>query len=181
MSSTAFSISGDLPRSLGISSNSTVSALAGLFSSVMISLSKGLGAPVGSILAGPADFIEQARTVRKQFGGGWRQAGILAAAARVALQESPPLLARDHQRARSLAEAAARAGFRISPEQVETNIVIFEDEEPRAEAHVQMLAQKGILCLSTSPTSVRMVTHRDLTDEDIQRAVVALAGLPEPA
>ena len=83
--------------------------------------------------------------------------------------------------ARSLAEAAARAGFRISPEQVETNIVIFEDEEPRAEAHVQMLAQKGILCLSTSPTSVRMVTHRDLTDEDIQRAVVALAGLPEPA
>ncbi|MFQ5766840.1 MAG: threonine aldolase family protein [Acidobacteriota bacterium] len=151
-----------------------VEILAAGYSSVMVSLSKGLGAPVGSILTGSRPFIREARRIRKRFGGGWRQAGILAAAARVALQETPPLLGLDHSRARELAAAAAAAGFRIDPMQVETNIVMVGTDPGRGKHLHAALKTKGILCLLTAPDEVRMVTYRDLDENDIQRACQAI-------
>ncbi|MBI2956996.1 MAG: threonine aldolase family protein, partial [Acidobacteria bacterium] len=95
--------------------------------SIMFCLSKGLGAPVGSMVVGSRDFIEKARVYRKMFGGGMRQAGVLAAAGLVALEKHPPLLARDHERARRLARGLAEIpGIRINPEDVETNILVFD-------------------------------------------------------
>ena len=104
----------------------SVAELTGKFDSVMFCLSKGLGAPVGSMLVGSRDFIEKARTGRKMLGGGMRQAGVLAAAGLVALEESPKNLYRDHENARHLAEGLAKIqGISIEPKKVVTNIVLF--------------------------------------------------------
>src|SRR5690606_13091079 len=108
-------------------------------------LSKALGAPVGSVLAGPAETIRQARRFRKLFGGGMRQAGILAAAGLYAIEHHRAGLADDHRRARRLADAmAALPGFRLDPAAVETNIVIAETVEP-APAVLERLAARGVL------------------------------------
>ena len=105
----------------------SVAALSRPADSVMFCLSKGLGAPVGSMLLGTRAFIEEARRWRKLLGGGMRQAGVLAAAGLVALEESPPKLLEDHANARRLAEGVAELpGVRIDPERVQTNIVIFD-------------------------------------------------------
>ncbi len=154
----------------------SVAELAAPADSVMVSLSKGLGAPVGSLLAGPARFIQEARRVRKRLGGGWRQADVLAAAGLVALEESPPLLAADHRRARLLAEAAAGAGYGIQPGEVETNIVVAETGERPAAEVVNHLAAAGILVMAVSGRQIRMVTHRDVDAAGIDRACAALAG-----
>ncbi|MFQ5670705.1 MAG: threonine aldolase family protein [Acidobacteriota bacterium] len=144
------------------------------FDSVMISFSKGLGAPAGSLLAGSRSFIHAARRVRKRFGGGWRQAGILAAAALVALEESPPLLPADHRRARQLAETAAGAGFAIDPSTVETNIVVFGTAPSPAGEVVTALAAAGVLCMAVSPLEIRLVTHIDVDDRAAERACQAI-------
>ncbi|HEX5707769.1 MAG TPA: GntG family PLP-dependent aldolase, partial [Pyrinomonadaceae bacterium] len=157
--------------------NESVASLARPADSVMFCLSKGLGAPVGSILAGTRDFIREARVWRKRLGGGMRQAGVLAAAGLVALEESPPRLAEDHANARRLAEGVAELpGVSIDPEQVVTNIVIFDvTGTGQASDHIaaRLRSEHGVLCAGFGP-AVRMVTHYDVTREHIERTLAAL-------
>jgi len=156
----------------------TPAALARGFDTVMFCLSKGLGAPVGSLLCADRERIAEARQVRRQLGGAMRQVGVLAAAGRVALAESPPLLERDHRHARRLAETLAETpGVELDLDGVETNIVIFRltapaaGEEPPAAAWVARARAAGLLASSFGPDRVRLVTHRDLDGAAIDRAV----------
>jgi len=142
---------------------------------VMFCLSKGLGAPVGSILVGSADTIIEARRVRKMFGGGMRQAGIIAAAGLVALEEVMPLLAEDNRRAHELAVGLAEIPTVVlDPATVETNIVFFslaEDASMDAGTLATQLAEEGLLCHPLGGDSIRMVTHYHISDSDIEKAV----------
>jgi threonine aldolase len=142
---------------------------------VTFCLSKGLGAPVGSVLCGDAEFIHRARRVRKMLGGGMRQAGILAAAGIHALEHHVARLADDHMRARRLAQGIAHApGIVLDTVEPPTNMVYFS---MRATAHdfKALLAEKHrVLCGSTASHRIRMVTHLDIDDEDIERAVEAV-------
>ena len=142
---------------------------------VMFCLSKGLGAPVGSILAGDARTIAEGRRVRKMFGGGMRQAGIIAAAGLVALDEVMPLLADDNRRAHDLAVGLAEIpAVVLDPDTVDTNIVFFSlaDDAPMdAGTLSSRLAEQGVLCLPLGSDSIRMVTHYHISDDDIVRAV----------
>lgn len=145
--------------------------LASGFDSVMFTLSKGLGAPVGSMLCGPADWIREARRVRKAFGGGMRQVGILAAAGLVALEKGPARLAEDHANARRLAEGLAELpGVELDPGDVETNIVIFRVASG-ASGFVDRAAAAGVLCIAVADDRVRMVTHRDVARGDVESAL----------
>ena len=147
--------------------------------SVMFCLSKGLGAPVGSMLVGSRDFIAEARQRRKILGGGMRQVGVLAAAGLVALEESPKGLARDHELARHLAEAlAAVPGVEVHPAKVRTNIVMFDvDDRRTGEAVCQLLRGHGVLASAYGPQLVRMVTHYDVDAEGIDRAIAAVSAV----
>jgi threonine aldolase len=139
--------------------------------SVMFCLSKGLAAPVGSILAGSGAFIEEAVAVRKRMGGGMRQVGILAAAGIVALETMVSRLADDHANARLLSERLAEIpGIEIDPASVETNIVIFRTTKVDAPAFVERLKGAGVLCLPVSADQVRMITHADVTRDQVLRA-----------
>lgn len=150
------------------------SRLAAGCDSVMFCLSKGLSAPVGSLLLGTRDFIAEARRVRKLFGGGMRQVGVLAAAGLVALETMPDRLAEDHVRARRLAEGlAAVPGFRIDPAAVETNIVIVELETGDAAQLVAALREEGVLAVPVGKREVRFVTHREVGHAEIDAAVAA--------
>ena len=148
---------------------------------VMFCLSKGLGAPVGSILVGSTDTIAEARRVRKMFGGGMRQAGIIAAAGLVALDEVIPLLAEDNRRAHELAVGLADIpAVVLDPDTVETNIVFFSlaDDTPMdAGALAARLAEEGLLCHPLGGDSIRMVTHYHISDEDISKAVEITARM----
>src|SRR5208282_5611531 len=133
--------------------------------SVMFCLSKGLGAPVGSMVLGSKEFIERARIYRKMFGGGMRQAGVLAAAGLVALEKSPSRLHEDHANARHLAEQLARIpGVQVDLAKVRTNIVIFDvTGTGRTAASICVaLAKREILASPTGPYAIRMVTHCDV-------------------
>jgi threonine aldolase len=145
---------------------------------VMFCLSKALGAPAGSILAGPADLIAQGRLYRKRLGGGMRQAGILAAAGLVALDDSPAKLAADHANARFLADGLARIrGIQIDPASVATNIVIFDVSAtgiPPAEISAR-LKQRGVLMNAINDRSVRAVTHYDVDRAQCAAALEAVA------
>jgi threonine aldolase len=145
--------------------------------SVMFCLSKGLAAPVGSMIVGSAAFIEKARIYRKMFGGGMRQAGVIAAAGLIALEESPARLPSDHENARRLAEGIARMpGLKIAPAKVRSNIVIFDCEQTGKTA-VELcdaLREKDIWALDTDKYSVRFVTHCDVERAGVERALVAL-------
>jgi threonine aldolase len=156
----------------------SVAALARPADSVMFCLSKGLGAPVGSMLLGTRAFIAEARVWRKLLGGGMRQAGVIAAAGLVALEETPPRLAEDHANARRLAEGAAELpGVRIDPERVVTNICIFDvagTGRASEEIAERLRAEHGVLCAGFGPAAIRMVTHYDVSGEDIERALDAL-------
>jgi threonine aldolase len=149
-----------------------VAELAAGFDSVMFSLSKGLGAPVGSMLCAAKDFIHEARRVRKMFGGGMRQVGVLAAAGRVALARGPENLDADHENARWLAEElAAMPGIDLDPATVETNIVIFRVAgEGGAHRFVERAAERGVLAVPISADAVRLVTHRDVPRRKVERA-----------
>jgi threonine aldolase len=147
--------------------------------SVMFCLSKGLGAPVGSMLAGTTRDIEQARLYRKRLGGGMRQAGVLAAAGLIALLESPAHLVEDHANARFLAEALGQLpGIQLISARVQTNIVIFDVSALRLSStdFVSQLRSQGILAGGVSPTRVRLVTHRNVSGSDCARAADALAA-----
>jgi threonine aldolase len=154
-----------------------VAALAAPVDSVMFCLSKGLGAPVGSVLLGTRAFIEEARRWRKLLGGGMRQAGVLAAAGLVALEESPPRLSEDHANARRLAEGVAELpGVKIDPERVQTNIVIFDVTGTGlapGEICARVRDSHGVLCTAFGDT-IRMVTHYDVSREEVDVALDAL-------
>jgi len=140
------------------------------FDTVMFCLSKGLGAPVGSMLCGSREIIDRARVVRKILGGGMRQVGILAAAGLYALEHNVDRLAEDHVRARKLAEVLAELPFvKIDPEKIETNILVFEVDTAviNSPEFADKLKQRNILCGSFSNTKVRMVTHLDFDDDDL--------------
>ncbi len=160
-----------------------VATLTRGFETVMFCLSKGLGAPVGSMLVGSREVIERARVFRKALGGGMRQAGVLAAAGLIALEEMPKRLGEDHANARLLAEAVARCdGAEIDPADVQTNIVIFTLSERRGEsadapAFVRKLREHGVLASAIGPNSVRLVTHYDVSREDCEYAATVLEQL----
>ena len=147
--------------------------------SVMFCLSKGLGAPVGSMLVGSREFIAQARRKRKILGGGMRQVGVLAAAGLVALEESPKGLPRDHQLAQRLAQGlAALPGVKLDPARVRTNIVMFEvDSGKTAEEVCEALLARGVRASAFGPQTVRMVTHYDVDSAGIDRAIAALRAI----
>ncbi len=142
---------------------------------VMVALSKGLGAPVGSVLAGPAEVIERAWRVRRRFGGAMRQAGVLAAAGIYALDHHREALVEDHARARTLAEAFAELqGMRVpSPE---TNVVLVECDagEDVAKELLSFLRNRRILMSEFGPSTIRAVTHRDVDSRGITRVLAAL-------
>jgi threonine aldolase len=154
----------------------SVAEITRKFDSVMFCLSKGLGAPVGSMLVGPREFIQHAHINRKMLGGGMRQAGVLAAAGRIALEESPKGLPRDHENAQHLAKGLSTLrGVTIDPRRVVTNIVIFDVRETgRTAAEIcDDLAEKKILCAPTDKYSIRMVTHYDVDHAGIEHAIAA--------
>jgi threonine aldolase len=160
-----------------IALGSTVEALARPCDSVMFCLSKGLGAPVGSLICGPKAFIEEALRTRKRLGGGMRQAGVLAAAGLVALQENVDRLSEDHENARRLAEGIAEMpGVSIDPAHVQTNIVVFSVGGGGVTARelVERWKEDGILALAIDDTQVRTVTHYDVDRAGIDRALASL-------
>lgn len=151
--------------------------LGACFDTISICFSKGLGCPFGSILTGTHADMQRARRVRKMFGGGLRQSGIIAAAALYALDHHVDRLQEDHRNARRLADGLARLeGLRIDPQTVETNLVFFE-LAPEFGTAVQLAAalrEEGILAGPMGGQRLRMVTHLDVTAEDVEAAIVAV-------
>lgn len=145
---------------------------ASVADTVMMCFSKGLGAPIGSILAGDADVIRRARRARKRWGGGMRQVGVLAAAALHALDHHVDRLADDHRRARALAAALRRPGFTVR--EPDTNIVFVElDEGWEPAAILRVLGERGVRMSAYGPRLLRAITHLDVDDTGIDRAVAA--------
>lgn len=145
--------------------------------SVMFCLSKGLSAPVGSILAGSKDFIQRARKNRKMLGGGMRQAGILAAAGIIALEHMMERLKEDHKNARILGEGLANvSGIKVDLETIQTNMVYFDLQESGMDTYqfLPKLAKYNILGLPRPPTKVRLVTHYGISEEDIYATIKAI-------
>lgn len=157
-------------------------ALAEPFDSVMFCLSKGLGAPVGSVLLGTGEFIHRARSARRMMGGGMRQAGVLAAAGLVALEKGPARLGEDHAHARMLADGLATiAGVRISAAEVTTNIVVFDVSATEFTAHdvVARLAERNVLASALDAAHIRLVTHCDVDRAQCEEALFALRAVIE--
>jgi threonine aldolase len=140
---------------------------------VSVCSSKGLGAPVGSLLAGDEETIREARRVRKAFGGGMRQAGVIAAASLYAFEHHVERLAEDHERAKRLAAGLDGAGYRVEPP--ETNIVLVHVEE--ADEFLRALAGEGVLATPRGKSTIRLCTHLDIGDEELDTAVEAISRL----
>ena len=159
-----------------VAQNETVANLTKSVDSVQFCLSKGLGAPVGSMIVGEKDFIDEARVWRKRFGGGMRQVGILAAAGLIALEESPQRLHIDHENAKILAEGAANIeGISIDAEKVQTNIVIFDvSETGKTSADICVKLRENNILASPFGKAIRMVTHYDVSREDIEKTLQTL-------
>jgi threonine aldolase len=161
-------------------SGSTAARIAAKVDSVMFCLSKGLGAPVGSMLAGTAEAMAQGRLYRKRLGGGMRQAGVLAAAGLIALEQMPARLCEDHANAKLLAEGlAALPGVSIDPAKVVTNIAIFDIKESgiTPEAFVAAAKVRGVLLSGVGGTRIRVVTHLDVSRTDCEQALETLASI----
>ena len=149
-------------------------ALAAGADTLMVTLSKGLCDPAGSLLLGSKPLLEKARRVRKQLGGGMRQVGVLAAAGLVGLQTMIQRLAEDHQNARLLADALARCrGINVKPSP--TNIVVATLDGPRAPELVEAIKARGVLATAMDAQTLRLTTHRDVSRSDCQRAAELLA------
>lgn len=163
----------------------TASALAAEVDSVQFCLSKGLSAPVGSMLVGSRDFIAEARRNRKLLGGGMRQAGVIAAAGILALTEMVERLAEDHTNARRLAEGMANIpGIEIAPETVESNMIFFNVRPDgkggtENEAFARTLAAAGVLMSGGDDGRIRAVTHYGITEADVDQALAAVAEAME--
>jgi threonine aldolase len=164
----------------GVALKRSVADLTRKFDSVMFCLSKGLGAPVGSMVVGPKAFIERAHHFRKVFGGGMRQVGVLAAAGMVALEEMPKRLGEDHENARYLAEGLAKLpGIGLDPKKVVTNIIVFDVQgtgRTAAESCAE-LKKRGVLAGAFAKQTIRMVTHYDVDRAGIDRALAAMREL----
>ncbi|MFO7867397.1 MAG: GntG family PLP-dependent aldolase [Candidatus Aminicenantes bacterium] len=166
----------------GVASGTPVADFALTADSVMFCLSKGLSAPVGSVLTGPKDFIAYGRRLRKALGGGMRQVGVLAAPGIVALEKMVDRLAEDHRRAKKLAGGIADLpGIQLLSENVETDIVIFGLEHPRLSVpeFLSCLESSGILALPVSQ-GIRMVTNKEIDDLDVDRAISAFRDILLP-
>jgi threonine aldolase len=146
--------------------------MAGIFDSISVCISKGLGAPVGSVLLGSRAHIKKARKIRKVMGGGMRQSGTLAAACIYALENNVERMSIDHERAAHIGQLLASCSWVKKVLPVETNIVIFEVEDSAKTA--ELLAAKGIRTSPFSPTLVRMVTHLDITDQMMEELAMRL-------
>jgi threonine aldolase len=158
----------------------TVADLCRPCDSVMFCLSKGLGAPVGSMLAGSANFIERARSVRKMFGGGMRQAGVLAAAGLIALERMPARLCADHENARLLADLLTRIHtLDLDPTRVRTNVVIVGISRTGYDAGVlsALLKGKGVLVGTVNSTTLRLLTHLDISRNQVYEAADAFQAV----
>jgi threonine aldolase len=148
--------------------------IGGAFDTVTLCFSKGLGCPLGALIAGSAELMARARRGKHYFGGAMRQAGIVAAAALYALDHHVERIADDHSRARRLGEGLAAAGVSVNLDQVETNFVQIDVGPERGDA-IARLKQQGVLVSTTvHPTVVRAVTHLDITDSDIDDAIEAI-------
>ncbi|MFN3240323.1 MAG: threonine aldolase family protein [Planctomycetota bacterium] len=144
-------------------------------------LSKGLGAPVGSLLAGPGDFVREARRVRKAFGGGMRQAGVLAAAGRIAVDRGPAWLAEDHRRARVLAEGLqGLACATVDVAATDSNIVMMDTVAGAADTVLDELQRHDVRAAKAGADRIRFVLHRDLDDEMVQRCLEIVRGIRIP-
>jgi len=160
-----------------IAGNTSVEQFAARCDTITFCLSKGLGCPAGSVLCGDRTTIERARRVRKRLGGGMRQSGVLAAAGLYALEHNIERLADDHARAATLAACIAELpGVRIDLRSVQTNMVYFSTEAP-ARRWVDALQQKGVRCLALGDNRIRLVTHMDVDNAGIERAVRALSSV----
>ncbi|MBZ5607730.1 MAG: aminotransferase class I/II-fold pyridoxal phosphate-dependent enzyme [Acidobacteriia bacterium] len=158
--------------------NKPVRELAAPADTVMFCLSKGLGAPAGSMLVGTEEAIERGRLYRKRLGGGMRQVGVLAAAGSIALEEMPHRLGEDHSNARFLAtELAKLPGIQLDPARVQTNIIVFDiTGTGLATAEISArLKDRGVLMNSANPRQMRAVTHYDVTRDDCATAAAALS------
>src|SRR5437667_4666575 len=147
------------------------------FDSIQFCLSKGLGAPVGSMIVGSRDFIERCRSIRKMLGGGMRQAGVLAAAGLIALEKGPKRLQVDHDHAKLLATGlAAIPGITLNPAKVQTNIVIFNLKTSgwSSSDFLQTLAKRDVLAVPVDNERVRMVTHLDVDRNDVEKAAATV-------
>lgn len=163
-----------------IASGVPIARWAACADTVMMCFSKGLGAPVGSILAGNAATIDKARRYRKMLGGGMRQGGVLAAACLYALDHHLARLAEDHRRARRLAEALTGIpGLDVDPAGVETNMIMIRLTDPSwtAQRAAQALEERGVRVLDFGPTTLRAVTHLDVDDPGIDRAAAVFKEL----
>jgi threonine aldolase len=159
-----------------VASGTPAWTFAAPFDSVWIDLSKGLGAPLGAVLAGSKGFIEESWRFKQRFGGAMRQAGIVAAAGVYALRHHVVRLADDHARARQLAEGLAQIpGLTLDPAKVETNIVIFDVSRTgmTGEAFASRALERGVRFSVLGPTMVRAVTHLDVHDDGVARALDA--------
>ena len=155
-----------------------VAAMTEKFDSVQFCFSKSLGAPVGSMIVGSKDFIERCRIIRKMLGGGMRQAGVLAAAALVALEEGPKRLHVDHENAQVLAQGLAQIrGIKIQPEKIRTNIVLYDVGEGglTSTQFLKKLAERKVLGGPVDARRVRMVTHLDVDRSDVEQALKIIA------
>ncbi|HRH59876.1 MAG TPA: GntG family PLP-dependent aldolase [Chitinophagaceae bacterium] len=161
-----------------VAKNENAKEYGKIFDSISVCLSKGLGAPVGSVLIGKKDFIAKARRIRKVFGGGMRQAGILAAAGIYALENNIDRLAEDHHHAQQIGEALIKKDFVQNILPVETNIIIFEPAGKFAPASFKAdMKEKEIYVTTISRTQIRMVTHLDVSDEMVSKVVEVIEGL----
>ncbi len=159
-----------------VATGQSVRTLASPADSVSACFSKGLGAPVGSVLAGSRDFIARARRYRKMLGGGMRQVGVLCAAALYALDHHVDRLAEDHQNAKRLASGLANLpNVRCNPQAVETNILVFEPLKLDAPTFVAKATSLGVRMNPISATHIRAVTHLDITKSQIDEALSILA------
>jgi threonine aldolase len=156
----------------------TVAEITKKFDSVQFCLSKGLGAPVGSMIVGSRVFIERCRSIRKMLGGGMRQAGVIAAAGLIALEHGPKRLYIDHENAKILAQGlAAIPGIRADPSYVQTNIVIYDIRETKlgSAEFLETIARHGVLGVPVDGERIRMVTHLDVDRADVETALGIIA------
>ena len=163
----ALTETGDSPKEYGA-----------LFDSISICLSKGLGAPVGSVLIGTKDFIQKARRVRKRFGGGMRQAGYLAAAGIYALDHNISRLKDDHDRAKEIGRILQNCSFVEELIPIETNIIIFKLNDKYSDSQfLKLLEEKGTLAIGFGPQTIRFVTHLDFNGEMLGKVIEVLKAL----
>ncbi len=161
-----------------IATNTPLLEYGKLFNTISVCFNKGMGCPVGSALLGTKADIERARKIRKAWGGGWRQAGYLAAAVLYALDNNYNRLQTDHEHATAIANALQQCAWVKHVEPVYTNIILFDVAEAMGNAQdaVNLLAQQGILCFATGVNRVRFVTHVHITAQDVHRIINTLTN-----